>query len=139
MRHVDCFWLRLVCCVSIPGLKGRGRGFKTRGKLAPVGRRLVRAAFFPAFARAFPSCWLSPKIASLGAAFPVPSLVGLQKHGGHHAYLEWLVEKTAHRIAQIAPEFGRGQASRHDENSPPCFRKRIRRLALERKTADDGA
>jgi hypothetical protein len=30
-RHVGCFFLRLVCRVSIPGQEEEGPGFKTRG------------------------------------------------------------------------------------------------------------
>ena len=45
-RHVGCFLLRLVCRVSIPGPRGRGPGFKTRGWGLPLvagstGRRPV--------------------------------------------------------------------------------------------------
>jgi hypothetical protein len=64
----------------------RGAGFKTRGKkAASVGRRLrADGVSSGVCAWRFPRPDCGPR-SRARAVFPAPSLVGLHKHGGHHA------------------------------------------------------
>ncbi len=90
-RHGGCFWAAVGVPRFDPRPEGKGAGVQNAGdagsRWSPSGEDGVFfgvAGLFPCFPRAQQD--------EVGRSV---RLVGLQKHGGHHAYLKWLVEKAA--------------------------------------------